>query len=101
MDVQKKFRFKSGYKISKMSMAISVISLTLAPLLFVRIEFVYRRADAMEIELGNRIQGIEEDMQAKVQTIVQAMLQSSEFSTARQGKESDNVIFGKSNLSFV
>lgn len=74
-------------KISKCSLAVSVISLVLAASLFVRIDVVHRKAESMETNLENRIQRIEDDMQAKVQRMVQATLQSSAIPKTGKGTE--------------
>ncbi|KAL9987840.1 hypothetical protein ACROYT_G002210 [Oculina patagonica] len=55
----------------------------LAASLFVRIDVVHRK-------LENRIQGIEDDMQGKVQRMVQATLQSYAIPTTRKGTEKND-----------
>ncbi|CAH3192112.1 unnamed protein product [Porites evermanni] len=54
----------------KDSLVISVLSLVLFALMFVRIEVVHRRAEVTEAKLEKRIQRIEDEMQEKVLTIV-------------------------------
>ena len=54
----------------KDSLVISVLSLVLFALIFVRIEVVRRRAEVTEAKLEKRIQRIEDEMQEKVLTIV-------------------------------
>ena len=55
MDMKKQIYRKSAERVSKISLAVSVISLALVLLLSVRIEFVYMKARAMETKLENRI----------------------------------------------
>ena len=95
MDTNKKIYTKSADRISKMSLAISVISLALVPLLSIRVEFVYMKARTMETKLENRIQWTEDVLQGKLQKIVEATLQSDETPTTRKTKEQNNIIFGK------
>ena len=58
----------------KESLVIFAMSLFLFGLVFVRIEVVHRKARVMEAKLEKRIQRIEDEMQMKVQTIVQEIL---------------------------
>ena len=95
MDAKKQIYTKSTDRISKMFLAVSVISLALVPFLSLRIEFVYMKARAMETKLENRIQRIEDVLQAKAQKIVEAILQVDEIPTTRKTKERNNIIFGK------
>ena len=81
MDAKRNVRTKSSEEISRISVAISVTSLTLVTLLFMRIEFVYNNSKAMEIRLENRIQQIDDDLKTA--------------STTRR-KERPDVIFGES-----
>ena len=57
----------------KDSLVISVLSLVLFALMFVRIEVVHRRAEVTEAKLEKRIQRIEDEMQEKVLTIVKGL----------------------------
>ncbi len=74
-------------KINKCSLPFSAISLVLAASLFVRIDVVQRKAESMETKLEIRIQRIEDDMQAKVQRMVEATMQSSAIPTTKKGTE--------------
>ena len=58
----------------KESLVIFAMSLFLFGLMFVRIEVVHRKAEAIEAKLEKRVQRIEDEMQRKVQTIVKDML---------------------------
>ena len=62
---------------------ISVISLVLFALMFVRIEVAHRRVEVTEAKLEKRIQRIEDEMQAKVLTIVKDVLQTERDPTTR------------------
>ena len=86
MDCKKHLNTECG-KINKCSLVVSVISLVLSASLFVRIEIVNRKAESMETKLESRIQPIEDDMQATVQRMVQAVLQSNAKPTARKSTE--------------
>ena len=67
----------------KDSLVISVISLVLFALMFVRIEVVHRRAEVTEAKLEKRIQRIEDEMQARVLTIVREVLETERNPTTR------------------
>ena len=67
----------------KDSLVISVISLVLFALMFVRIEVAHRRVEVTEAKLEKRIQRIEDEMQAKVLTIVKDVLQTERDPTTR------------------
>ena len=77
MNAKKNSQTTCNDKITKCSLAVSVISLIFAALLFARIEVMHRRAESVETELENRIHRIENDMQAEVQRTVQALLHST------------------------
>ena len=92
---------KSSDKISRVSLAISIISLALAVFLFVRIESDHRKAEAMEAEFGNRLQQIEDDLQDKVQKTVQAKLRTYAMPPMRETKEQADTTFGKFVMLFT
>lgn len=64
-------------------------------MLFVRIEVMDRKAESVETKLENRIQRLEDDMQAKVQRTVQAMLHSTVIPVYRKSSERNGRIFGE------
>ena len=96
MDAKKNVRAKPCEKISGFSVAISVTSLTLVMLLFMRIEFVYNNSKALETRLENRFQRIDDDLKAKLKRIVEKRLPFQESVQTRKSKGSPDVIFGKS-----
>ena len=65
MDAKRNVRTNSSEKISRISVTLSVTSLTLVTLLFMRIEFVYNNSKALETRLQNRIQRIDDDLKKK------------------------------------
>ena len=75
MDAKRNVRTKSTEKISRISVAISLTSLTLVTFLFMRIEFVYNNSKALEIRLENRIQRIDDDLKTNIEGIVKKRLQ--------------------------
>ena len=77
MDTNIKSHTKSSDKYSKGSLVALVISMLLAILLFVRIEFVHRKSEATVAQLVFRIQRIEEEMQDKTQNRIMEILQSN------------------------
>jgi len=87
MNAKKNLQTNYNSKITKGSLAVSVISLMLAAMLFARIEVMHQEAESVETKLENRIQRIEYDMQTEVQRIVQAMLQSTVISLSRTNSE--------------
>lgn len=87
MNAKKNSQTNCNDKITKGSLTVSVISLIFAAMLFVRIEVMHRKAESVETKLGNRIQQIENDMQAKVQRIVQALLHSTVVPLSRQNSQ--------------
>ena len=91
MDAKRNIRTDSGETIIRISVAISVTSLTLVTLLFMRIEFVYNNSKALETRLENRIQRIDDDLKINIERIETA----STASTARR-KERPDVILGES-----
>ena len=64
-------------------------------MLFARIEVVGRKAESVETKLENRIQRIEDDMQAEVQRIVQAMLQSTVISSRKYSERNGKTVSGE------
>ena len=96
MDSKRNVRTKSTEKISRFPLAISVTSLTLVTLLFMRIEFVYNNSKALEIRLENRIQRIDDDLKTNIERIVKKRLQIYETASTTRRKERPDVIFGES-----
>ena len=96
MDAKRNVCSKSTEKISKISVAISVTSLTLVTLLFMRIEFVYNNSKALEARLENRIQRIDDDLKTNIERIVKKRLQIYENASTSRRKERPDVIFGES-----
>ena len=96
MDAKRNVRTKSTEKISRISVAISVTSLTLVTFLFMRIEFVYNNSKALETRLENRIQRIDDDLRTNIERIVKKRLQIYETASTTRRKEKPDVIFGES-----
>ena len=96
MDAKRNVRTKSTEKISRISVAISLTSLTLVTFLFMRIEFVYNNSKALETKLENRIQRIDDDLKTNIERIVKKKLQIYENASTTRRKERPDVIFGKS-----
>ena len=96
MDAKRNVCSKSSEKISRISVAISVTSLTLVTLLFMRIEFVYNNSKALEARLENRIQRIDDDLKTNIERIVKKRLQIYETASTARRKEKSHVIFGES-----
>ena len=96
MDAKRNVRTKSTEKICRISVAISVTSLTLVTFLFMGIEFVYNNSKAMEIRLENRIQRIDDDLKTNIERIVKKRLQIYETASTTRRKERPDVIFGES-----
>ena len=96
MDAKRNVRTKSTENISRISVAISVTSLTLVTLLFMRIEFVYNNSKAMETRLENRIQRIDDDLKTYIERIVKKRVQIYDTASTARRKERPDVIFGKS-----
>ena len=95
MDAKRNHRTKSSEEISRISMAISVTSLTLVTLLFMRTEFVYNNSKAMETRLENRIQRIDDDLKTNIERIVKKRLQIYETASTTERKERPDVTFGE------
>ena len=85
----------------KDSLVISVISLVLFALMFVRIEGVYRRAEVTEAKLEKRIQRIEDEMQEKVLTIVKGLLKTERTPTTRNSIVGNYASIGRSKAAFL
>lgn len=81
---------KSGDKISKMSLAISGITLALVLFLFVRFEYNNSKA------LDKSIQQIEVDLNANIERIVEEKLQIHETAPTTSSKKRPDVTLGKS-----
>ena len=96
MDAKRNVCSKSSEKISRISVAISVTSLTLVTLLFMRIEFVYNNSKALETRLENRIQRIDDDLKINIERIVKKRLQIFETASTARRKERPDVILGES-----
>ena len=96
MDAKRNVRTKSTENISRISVAISVTSLTLVTLLFMRIEFVYNNSKALETRLENRIQRIDDDLKTNIERIVKKRLQIYETASTTRRKERPDVISSKS-----
>ena len=96
MDAKRNVRTKSTEKISRISLAISVTSLTLVTFLFMRIEFVYNNSKALETRLENRIQQIDDDLKTNMERIVKKSLQIYETASTTRRKEKPDVMFGES-----
>ena len=96
MDAKRNVRTKSTEKISRIPLAISVTSLTLVTLLFMRIEFVYNNSKALEIRLENRIQRIDDDLKTNIERIMKKRLQIYETASKTRRKERPDVILGES-----
>ena len=96
MDAKRNIRTDSSETIIRISVAISVTSLTLVTLLFMRIEFVYNNSKALETRLENRIQRIDDDLKTNIERIVKKRLQIYETASTTRRKERPDVIFGKS-----
>ena len=99
MDSKRNVRTKSTEKISRIPLAISVTSLTLVTLLFMRIEFVYNNSKALERRLENRIQRIDDDLKTNIERIVKKRLQIYETASTTRKKERPDVIFGESLIT--
>ena len=74
-------------KVTKGSLVLSVTSLMFTSMLFVRIEIMYRKVESVETKLENCVQRIENDMQAELQRMVQAMLHSTLVPLSRKNSE--------------
>ena len=98
MDAKGNVRSKSSEKISRISVAISVTSLALVTLLFMRIEFVYSNSKALETRLENRIQRIDDDLKTNIERIVKKRLQIFENASTTRRKERRDIILSKSLL---
>ena len=95
MDTKKRSNTILSGKINKCSFAVSIISLCLAAMLSVRIEVVHRKAESTETKLENHIQRVEDEMQAKMQSMVKAMLNSNVIPTSTKRTERNDAIFGE------
>jgi len=95
MDTTHKSHTKCTDKYNKGSLLVLVISLVLAVLLFVKIEVVNRKAEAIEAKLEKRIEQIDDEMKTKVQRIFEYYLQSNMITATAKSRDRDRVIFGK------
>ena len=96
MDAKRNVRTNSSEKISIISVALSVTSLTLVTVLFMRIEFVYNNSKVLETRLENRIQRIDDDLKTNIERIVKKRLQIYETASTTKRKERPDVTFGES-----
>ena len=96
MDAKRNVRTNSSEKISIISVALSVTSLTLVTVLFMRIEFVYNNSKVLETRLGNQIQRIDDDLKTNIARIVKKRLQIYETASTTKRKERPDVTFGES-----
>ena len=95
MEEETKSKAKCSTEVSKKdSLVIFGLSLVLFALLIVRVEFVNRRAEAMEAKLEKRIQQIEDEMQGKVHSILKEIFQTERNPTKRSSGNSADM--GKS-----
>ena len=101
MDSKRNVRTKSTEKISRIPLAISVTSLTLVTLLFMRIEFVYNNSKALETRLENRIQRIDDDLKINIERIVKKRLQIFETASTARRKGRPDVILGESLVTYT
>lgn len=83
----------------KDSLVISVLSLVLFALIFVRIEVVRRRAEVTEAKLEKRIQRIEDEMQEKVLTIVKGLFKTERNPTTRDSIVGNYAGIGRSKAT--
>lgn len=91
MDAKKKVHRKPINKDKQNALGGFCVYLAFVPLLFVRIEFVFRKAKGMETKFENRIQQIYDNFHEKVHRIVMEMSQSNELPTTRNSKERNDV----------
>ena len=95
MDAIDKSHTKCSDKCSKGSLVALVISVLLAILLFVRIEFVHRKSEATVAQLAFRIQRIEEEMQDKTQNRIMEILPSNVIPASKEKRAMDILYSGK------
>ena len=95
MDTKIKSHTKYSDKYSKGPLMALVISILLAILLFVRIEFVHRKSEATVAQLAFRIQRIEEEMQDKTQNRIVEILQSNVMPASEEKRAMDFLNSGK------
>ena len=96
MDAKRNVRTNSSEKISIISVALSVTSLTLVTVLFMRIEFVNNNSKVLETRLENQIQRIDDDLKTNIERIVKKRLQIYETASTTKRKERPDVTFGES-----
>ena len=96
MDAKRNVRTNCSEKISIISVALSVTSLTLVTVLFMRIEFVYNNSKVLETRLENQIQRIDDDLKTNIERIVKKRLQIYETASTTKRKERPDVTFGES-----
>ena len=95
MDAKKSVHARPCEKFSRISVAISVTSLILVTLLFMRIELVHNNSKALETSLENRIRRIDGDLKTNIERIVKNKLKFYETALTTRSKERSDVIFGK------
>ncbi|PFX13584.1 Retrovirus-related Pol polyprotein [Stylophora pistillata] len=101
MDAKKSVHARPCEKFSRISVAISVTSLTLVTLLFMRIELVHMNSKALETSLENRIRRIDGDLKTNIERIVTKKLKFYETALTTRSKERSDVIFGTITLQQV
>ena len=83
----------------KDSLVISVLSLVLFALIFVRIEVVHRRAEVTEAKLEKRIQRIEDEMREKALTVLKGVLKTERNPTTRDSIVGNYASIGRSKAT--
>ena len=101
MDAKRNVRTNSSEKISIISVALSVTSLTLVTVLFMRIEFVYNNSKVLETRLENQIQRIDDDLKTNIETILKKRLQIYETASTTKRMERPDVTFGESLVTRI
>ena len=96
MNAKRNVSTNSSEKISIISVALSVTSLTLVTVLFMRIEFVYNNSKVLETRLENQIQRIDDDLKTNIARIVKKRLQIYETASTTKRKKRPDVTFGES-----
>ena len=101
MNAKRNVSTNSSEKISIISVALSLTSLTLVTVLFMRIEFVYNNSKVLETRLENRIQRIDDDLKTNIERIVKKRLQIFETSSIARRKGRPDVILGESLVTYT
>ena len=95
MDATNKTHTECTEKYNKVSLLLFVISLVFIVLLFVKIEVVNKKAEAIEAKLVNCIRQIDNEMKNKVQRMVEKYLQSNMITATMKSRDREHVILGK------